>query len=261
MSERIHQKNTEDNLSSLRKQSEQSPAGASPKQVQRAVENPTPGTLTPDVIDSLQSSHGNQFVNRLVQRMESDNETTLSHPIQAKMTVTAADDKYENEADAVAKDVVSAISSGQVQRGEDEDAMMMKRDTIQRMDEEEEMMMKRDTIQRAADFEEGGDVSGGIENKIESSRGSGKPLDDGTRSNMEGAFGADFSNVRVHTGAESDALNNAVQAKAFTTGSDIFFRSGEYNPNSSSGQELLAHELTHTIQQGAAGVQKKDDEQ
>jgi hypothetical protein len=75
---------------------------------------------------------------------------------------------------------------------------------------------------------------------------------------MEGAFGADFSGVRVHTDAQSDSLNKSIQAKAFTTGSDIFFSKGAYDPGSQDGQQLLGHELTHVVQQGAA-VQKKDD--
>jgi hypothetical protein len=77
---------------------------------------------------------------------------------------------------------------------------------------------------------------------------------------MEGAFGADFSGVRVHTDSKSDSLNRSVQAKAFTTGSDIFFRSGTYQPASSGGQELLAHELTHVVQQGGASVQRRDND-
>ena len=69
---------------------------------------------------------------------------------------------------------------------------------------------------------------------------------------MEQAFGADFGGVRVHTDSDSDALSQSLQARAFTTGKDIFFSSGEYDPSSSAGQHLLAHELTHTIQQGAS---------
>ena len=69
---------------------------------------------------------------------------------------------------------------------------------------------------------------------------------------MEASFGADFRGVRVHTGSEADALNSAVHARAFTTGHDIFFRAGEYNPQSSGGRELLAHELTHVVQQTGA---------
>jgi hypothetical protein len=69
---------------------------------------------------------------------------------------------------------------------------------------------------------------------------------------METALGADFGAVRVHTGTEAHQLNQAVSAIAFTTGPDIFFRDEAYNPSSSEGKELLAHELTHVVQQGGA---------
>jgi hypothetical protein len=92
-------------------------------------------------------------------------------------------------------------------------------------------------------------VDDAVANKIQSMRGAGQGLDDGVRRNLEPAFGEDFSDVRVHTGSEADELNHAVQAEAFTTGKDIFFRNGTYNPGSSDGQKLLAHELTHVVQQ------------
>jgi hypothetical protein len=76
---------------------------------------------------------------------------------------------------------------------------------------------------------------------------SGRALDDVTRSKMEGAFGADFSGVRVHTGAEAATLSESLQARAFTTGNDVFFGKGA---DPSSSPELLAHELTHVVQQG-----------
>ncbi len=69
---------------------------------------------------------------------------------------------------------------------------------------------------------------------------------------MEASFGADFGSVRVHTGPSVDALNRSMQARAFTVGADIFLADGEYQPGSTSGQRLLAHELTHTLQQGAS---------
>lgn len=75
------------------------------------------------------------------------------------------------------------------------------------------------------------------------------PLPDEVRSFMEPRFGADFSGVKVHTDAQADQLNRSVQARAFTTGQDVFFRQGEYNPASRGGQELIAHELTHVVQQ------------
>jgi ppGpp synthetase/RelA/SpoT-type nucleotidyltranferase len=78
---------------------------------------------------------------------------------------------------------------------------------------------------------------------------------------MEQAFGADFSQVKVHTDSESDKLNKSIQAKAFTTGKDIFFKKGEYQPDSKPGQELLAHELTHVVQQNGNQVQAKSVKQ
>jgi len=92
-----------------------------------------------------------------------------------------------------------------------------------------------------------------VEQRIQQSRGQGQPLGEAIRAPMEQAFGADFSGVRIHTDGESHELNRAVQAKAFTTGQDIYFRRGGYEPGNRNGQELLAHELTHVVQQGGAG--------
>ncbi len=86
--------------------------------------------------------------------------------------------------------------------------------------------------------------------KINASRGGGQRLDTPTQENMGASMGYDFNDVRVHTSPESDQLNKSMGAQAFTTGSDIFFSDGAYDPGSSSGQELLAHELTHVVQQG-----------
>ncbi|MFM6324918.1 MAG: DUF4157 domain-containing protein [Microcystis panniformis] len=88
-----------------------------------------------------------------------------------------------------------------------------------------------------------------VEAAIEQARGGGRSLDTGIQRQMESAFGTNFSGVRVHTDSTADALNQSLSARAFTTGQDIFFRQGEYNPGSSSGKELLAHELTHVVQQ------------
>ena len=73
---------------------------------------------------------------------------------------------------------------------------------------------------------------------------------------METAFDANFSGVKVHTDGESDQLNKSLNSRAFATGQDIFFSQGAYNPGSRDGQELLAHELTHIVQQNG-GVQRK----
>jgi hypothetical protein len=71
---------------------------------------------------------------------------------------------------------------------------------------------------------------------------------------MGQAMGADFSGVKVHTDSQSDQLNQSIQAKAFTTGQDVFFRQGAYDPGSREGQELIAHELTHVVQQNGSAV-------
>lgn len=96
----------------------------------------------------------------------------------------------------------------------------------------------------------GGPVSAGLAQRIESARGGGTSLDGGTRTSMESAFGQGFGDVRVHADSESHSLNQSVSAMAFTTGNDIFFQQGAYQPGSSTGNQLLAHELTHVVQQG-----------
>jgi hypothetical protein len=113
-------------------------------------------------------------------------------------------------------------------------------------------------------------VAPGFETSVDLARGGGQPLADATRKAMEQAFGADFSGVKIHTDSRADRLNRSVQARAFTTGQDLFFRKGEFNPGDHAGQQLLAHELTHVVQQnhpqvtaqpagGAAGrVQRAD---
>lgn len=90
--------------------------------------------------------------------------------------------------------------------------------------------------------------------RINQARGSGHTLDNTVQQQMSQSMGHDFSGVRVHTGGEAHELNQQLSAKAFTTGQDIFFRQGTYDPGSSSGQELIAHELTHVVQQSSGQV-------
>lgn len=76
-----------------------------------------------------------------------------------------------------------------------------------------------------------------------------QPLDAGVRGRMESAFGENFGDVRVHAGRPAGDAAGELDARAFTRGRDIYFREGEYNPSTREGQELLAHELTHVVQQ------------
>jgi hypothetical protein len=95
-----------------------------------------------------------------------------------------------------------------------------------------------------------------LESRLAANAGGGSALPDDVRSFMEPRFGADFSSVRVHTDGEAVQMNKALGAQAFAHGSDLYFRAGEYNPGSSDGKRLLAHELTHVVQQ-TGGVQAK----
>ena len=90
----------------------------------------------------------------------------------------------------------------------------------------------------------------GVTQQIKSSKGQGSKLSDDTRTQMESSFGTDFSQVTIHTDHESTEMNNALHAQAFTHGSDIYFNEGKYNPQNTEGGRLLAHELTHVVQQG-----------
>jgi len=106
-----------------------------------------------------------------------------------------------------------------------------------------------------------GIVAPDIENAIERMRGIGHPLQNEARVRMEHAFGADFSGVRVHADAEADRLTRSLDARAFTTGRDIFFRQGEYSSDSASGSRLLAHEMAHVVQQNPDTIKPKAKEQ
>jgi hypothetical protein len=101
------------------------------------------------------------------------------------------------------------------------------------------------------------EIAPGVEQNIQQARGDGHGIDSKVRTQMESAFGADFSDVRLHTDTQADILNRELNARAFTTGQDIFFRQGASNFGSSSGRELLAHELTHVVQQCGDKVQRK----
>ena len=167
--------------------------------------------------------------------------------IQAKLTIGEPNDKYEQEADATAARVVQQINSSTTSQSQ----------PVQRqeMEEDEELQMKP-IVQRRENLG-GGEASTDLESSIQSARGSGQSLDANLQQSMGQAMGADFSGVKVHTDSQSDQLNKSIQAKAFTTGQDLFFRQGAYEPSSRGGQELIAHELTHVVQQNNNTVNRQ----
>lgn len=112
--------------------------------------------------------------------------------------------------------------------------------------------VQRLLAQRSSGKKQGGsfEVDEETAQRIEKERGGGQPLDRSMQEKMGSVLGHDFGDVRVHHSPEADALSQNLDAQAFTTGKDIFFRQGAYAPESGEGQELLAHELTHVVQQG-----------
>ena len=103
----------------------------------------------------------------------------------------------------------------------------------------------------AAGILPGGEVHPAVQSEISASRGSGASLDAGIQDRLGSSLG-DLSDVRVHTDDHADRLNRSVSARAFATGTDVYFARGEYNPGSADGDKLIAHELAHVVQQRGA---------
>jgi len=194
-------------------------------------------------------------VSGLAQRHEDEEELQMK-----PLTAVSAVQRHEEEEELQAKPLLQRQEEEEelqmkptaVQRHEEEEELQAK-PLLQRQEEEEELQMKPTAVQRQDVVgAQGGEVTEQLETAIQQARGGGRPLPGTVRQPMEAAFQADFGAVRVHTDSQSDTLNRSISARAFTTGQDIFFRANEYSPGTSSGQELLAHELTHTIQQGAS---------
>ncbi len=160
--------------------------------------------------------------------------------VQPQLTVNQPGDEYEQEADALADEVMLGGSglAGAIQRkgiSKDGDAMR----------------------QGAGDNNAAGDR---LENELSGSKGGGFSLPAGMQAVMGAAFGVDFSSVRIHTDDQAVQMNNELRANAFTHGNDIYFNAGKYHPDSGTGKHLLAHELTHVVQQNGGGnTLQKDD--
>ena len=101
------------------------------------------------------------------------------------------------------------------------------------------------------------EMTDSVESRLGSSKAGGDSLPESLRTDMESSFGADFSGVKVHTDQNAIQMNQDLGAKAFTHGNDIYFNADYYNPSTSSGRKLLAHELTHVVQQSGGELQQK----
>jgi hypothetical protein len=216
----------------------------------------------------------------------------LNTTVQAKLTVGAPNDIYEQEADRVA-DAVMRLPEPQMAEGavvsQNVQPLRLQRfcpvcqAKLQRqpMDEEEteespspgepirtkpvcpecEKKLQRQPIEEEQEEQtiqakevpgRTPEISPGVESYLNTSRGGGQALAESTRTSMETRFGGDFSGVRVHTDSRAVGAAGTLNAQAFTRGQDIYFGTGRYQPGTPPGQRLLAHELTHVVQQGGS---------
>ncbi|NOQ33832.1 MAG: DUF4157 domain-containing protein [Methanosarcinales archaeon] len=251
---------------------------------------------------ALQRTHGNQYVQRVVTG------------IQAKLKVGQPNDKYEQEADRVAEQVMrmssplspsSSLSSyqtklpyrhldpgdleGVLQRTpldefeelleELSDSGTEEMDEKERRRREEEILRQLEKLHREEEIEQVREelfgpltlqrspaenqgqlqrrealgttahVNSDLASQIQGLRGKGQPMPDSLRAFFEPRFGYDFSQVRIHTDVHAAELARVATARAFTLGNDVVFGAGEYAPETFEGKQLLAHELTHVLQQ------------
>lgn len=167
----------------------------------------------------------------------------LQHlPLQTKLSVGAVNDPLEEEADAMADKVMRMPEAPFIQR------------KCAHCKEEEQQIQRKPLSASITPFIQtksanSGTASDSLTNQINTTKGSGNTIDAATKSFMESRFGTDFSNVNIHTDKDAVQMNAALNAQAFTMGNDIYFNAGKYSPNHTSGKHLLAHELTHVIQQ------------
>lgn len=177
--------------------------------------------------------------------------------IQPKLTVGEPNDRYEREADAVADAVAARGQTAapalqmKCEGCRTEEDTLVQRQELGEKEEEESVQAKADTSGLA---ETDGGVTRNLESQLQHSAG-GAELPQQTLAQMSSAFGADFSAVRLHTDQNSLQMNRALNARAFTHGRDIYLGQSAFDPQSRSDSHLLAHELTHVVQQGAAEPQ------
>jgi hypothetical protein len=220
--------------------------------------------------DSHGQACGSGSVNAISRRLESEPEMEIHHtlgnhgllrryglPIQTKLKVSDPNDEYEQEADRVA-DQVMRMPDIPIQPKSVNITPL-----VQRQEKEEEEEEPIQTVQRETDKEEEKTplppkgqsskipcITQQLESNIDSLKGGGDPLDAQTRAFFEPLFGRDFSRLRINTDAKAAESARSVNALAYTIGRDVVFGEGQYTPHNNTGRKLIAHELTHVVQQG-----------
>jgi hypothetical protein len=183
------------------------------------------------------------------------------------LTIGKPGDRYEQEADRAAEQVMrmpdptaqdttavgAALGTQGIPRHSTGCKERLQRDTRNPFEQEEGLVEEEEgTIQARQIAGQTAEASTGLQGEISSVRGGGQVMPESLRALLEPRFGHDFSRVRIHTDAMAANLARSLHARAFTLGHDLVFGAGEYAPTTDGGQRLLAHELTHVIQQGEA---------
>jgi len=187
----------------------------------------------------------NEAVHSSAEQLEPETELNERLPIQLKLSVGAANDPLEHEADAMADKVMRMPETSFIQR------------KCACADRDDEHVRLKPLASQITPFiqakgDGAGTVSDAVSGRIKSSMGGGSSMAGTTKSFMESRFGTDFSDVKIHTGDYAVQMSNELNAQAFTVGSDIYFNSGKYAPGALEGKRLLAHELTHVVQQSGS---------
>jgi len=182
-----------------------------------------------------------------IQKMGAEEEEMQAKPLAAGLTPFVQ--KQEAAEDEEPLQTMAEKEEEPVQMQEEEEKAIQakceaceKEDNIQKLEAEEEVPVQTKRQNDNA-------PNNGISAQLKSTKGGGSPMEKSTKSEMEQAFGNDFSAVKIHTDTQAEVMNKQLNAQAFTHGNDIYFNSGKYNPDTKKGKHLLAHELTHTIQQ------------
>ncbi|GEM_PF-3341245 len=182
-------------------------------------------------------------------------------PIQPKLKLGPPGDRYEQEADRVAEQVVQMVTPCPKCRVESEEGdketfrakpiAYQITSLVQRQEANpEEMEVDEELLQPKQPDGRMPQVDPCLEAQIQGLRSGGQPLDAANRAFFEPRFGADFGHVRVHTDAKAAESARAIRAAAYTVGQHVVFAAGGYAPHTTAGKQLLAHELVHTCQQG-----------
>ena len=174
---------------------------------------------------------------------------------QPKLQINQPGDRYEQEADAMADRVMRMPDSGIGQGAFEASAPTVQRKCAECEKQEQEMQLQRKESDRSSPAY----APPAVHDVLNSS--SGRPMDRSTRSFMESRFGQDFGDVKIHDDQKAAESAGAINAKAYTSGNNIVFNNSQYSPDSNSGKRLLAHELTHVVQQkgkSKAGVSASD---